>query len=61
MTMRMSKASGPVRRIGVDGQELEVVQGTPDYGAEAPVVSQAKSAFSPDYAPEGIYEIAGIS
>ncbi len=41
-----------------DGQELEVVIGMPDYGAEAPVISESKSQFSPDYAPEEIYEIA---
>ena len=41
-----------------DGEELEVVQGMPDYGAEAPVVGQSRSNFSPDYAPEEIYEIA---
>ena len=41
-----------------DGQELEVVKGMPDYGAEAPVVGESRSLFSPDYAPEEIYEIA---
>ena len=41
-----------------DGGELEVVQGAPEYAAEAPVVGESKSLFSPDYAPEEIYEIA---
>ena len=41
-----------------DGEELEVVAGAPDYGAEAPVVGESRSQFSPDYAPEEIYEIA---
>lgn len=41
-----------------NGEELEVIQGTPDYGAEAPVVGESRSQFSPDYAPEEIYEIA---
>ncbi len=41
-----------------DGQELEVIQGAPDYGAEAPVIGESRSLFSPDYAPEEIYEIA---
>lgn len=41
-----------------DGQELEVVQGVPDYAAEGPVVTESRSQFSPDYAPEEIYEIA---
>lgn len=40
-----------------DGGELEVVQGHPE-GAEAPVVGESRSQFSPDYAPEEIYEIA---
>ncbi len=41
-----------------DGEELEVVQGGPDYAAEGPVVGECRSLFSPDYAPEEIYEIA---
>ncbi len=41
-----------------DGQELEVIQGVPDYAAEGPVVGESRSLFSPDYAPEEIYEIA---
>ncbi len=41
-----------------DGEELEVVAGAPDYAAEGPVISGSASLFSPDYAPEEIYEIA---
>lgn len=41
-----------------DGEELEVIPGTPDYAAEGPVVGEAPTLFSPDYAPEEIYEIA---
>ncbi len=41
-----------------DGQPLEVVQGGPDYAAEGPVIGECRSLFSPDYAPEDIYEIA---
>ena len=41
-----------------DGEELEVVTGGPDYAAEGPVISGSTSLFSPDYAPEEIYEIA---
>ncbi len=41
-----------------DGEQLEVIQGAPDYGAEAPVMHGATTNFSPDYAPEEIYEIA---
>ncbi len=41
-----------------DGGELEAIQGFPTYGAEAPVVGESRSLFSPDYAPEEIYEIA---
>ncbi len=37
---------------------MQVVQGVPDYAAEGPVVSESRSQFSPDYAPEEIYEIA---
>ena len=40
-----------------DGGALEVVKGTPE-GAEGPVVGESRSQFSPDYAPEEIYEIA---
>lgn len=40
-----------------DNGPLEVVEGTPE-GAEGPVVGQSKSQFSPDYAPEEVYEIA---
>ncbi len=41
-----------------DGEELEVVAGAPDYAVEGPVVHESRSQFSPDYAPEEIYEIA---
>lgn len=41
-----------------DGEELEVVQGVPEYAAEGPVVGECRSVFSPDYAPEEVYEIA---
>ncbi len=41
-----------------DGQELEVKTGVPDYAAEGPVISGSPTLFSPDYAPEEIYEIA---
>ncbi len=41
-----------------DGEELEVIQGAPDYAAEGPVIGESRSLFSPDYAPEEIYEIA---
>jgi Mn-containing catalase len=41
-----------------DGEPLEVVQGVPEYAAEGPVVGECRSLFSPDYAPEEIYEIA---
>jgi Mn-containing catalase len=41
-----------------DGGELEVIAGTPEYAAEGPVVGECRSLFSPDYAPEEIYEIA---
>ena len=41
-----------------DGGKLEVVEGVPDYAAEGPVISESRSQFSPDYAPEEIYEIA---
>ena len=41
-----------------DNGELEVKTGTPDYAAEGPVVGESRTLFSPDYAPEEIYEIA---
>ena len=41
-----------------DGEPLEVITGTPDYAAEGPVISGSPTLFSPDYAPEEIYEIA---
>lgn len=41
-----------------DGEPLEVIQGVPDYAAEGPVVGECPTLFSPDYAPEEIYEIA---
>ena len=41
-----------------DGGELQVIQGVPDYAAEGPVISGSPTLFSPDYAPEEIYEIA---
>lgn len=41
-----------------DGGELEVKAGAPEYAAEGPVIGEAPSLFSPDYAPEEIYEIA---
>jgi len=41
-----------------DGEELEVIAGGPEYAAEGPVISGSTSLFSPDYAPEEIYEIA---
>ncbi len=41
-----------------DGQPLEVKEGVPEYAAEGPVVGEAPTLFSPDYAPEEIYEIA---
>ncbi len=41
-----------------DGEELEVITGVPDYAEEGPVVGESRSLFSPDYAPEEIYEIA---
>ncbi len=41
-----------------DGEPLEVIQGAPDYAAEAPVMHGSPTNFSPDYAPEEIYEIA---
>ena len=41
-----------------DGEPLEVIIGGPDYAAEGPVVGENRSLFSPDYAPEEIYEIA---
>ena len=41
-----------------DGEKLEVIQGTPDYAAEGPVIGECPTMFSPDYAPEEIYEIA---
>ena len=41
-----------------DGEPLEVIQGAPEYAAEGPVVGECRSIFSPDYAPEEIYEIA---
>jgi len=40
-----------------DGGELEVVKGMPE-GGDAPDVHESRSQFSPDYAPEEIYEIA---
>ena len=40
-----------------DDGALEVVKGTPE-GAEGPVVGESRANFSPDYAPEEIYEIA---
>lgn len=43
-----------------DGQELEVIKGGPEYAAEGPVIGESRSLFSPDYAPEEIYEIAQI-
>ena len=42
----------------VDNLPLEVIAGTPEYAAEGPVVGECRSLFSPDYAPEEIYEIA---
>jgi Mn-containing catalase len=41
-----------------DGEELEVIQGAPDYAAEGPEIEGSPTLFSPDYAPEEIYEIA---
>ena len=41
-----------------DGEELEVLPGVPDYAAEGPVMEECPTLFSPDYAPEEIYEIA---
>ena len=41
-----------------DGEELEVIKGVPDYAAEGPVIGDCPTLFSPDYAPEEIYEIA---
>jgi Mn-containing catalase len=41
-----------------DGEALEVIQGVPEYAAEGPVIEECRSLFSPDYAPEEIYEIA---
>ncbi len=41
-----------------DNEELEVLAGTPDYAAEGPVIGESPTLFSPDYAPEEIYEIA---
>jgi Mn-containing catalase len=41
-----------------DGEELEVVQGVPDYAEEGPIVGESPTLFSPDYEPEEIYEIA---
>ena len=41
-----------------DGQELEVVKGAPDYAVEGPVIGESPTLFSPDYAPEELYEIA---
>ena len=41
-----------------DGEELEVIKGTPEYAAEGPVIGGSPTLFSPDYAPEEIYEIA---
>ena len=41
-----------------DGEELEVIKGAPDYAEEGAVISGSRSLFSPDYAPEEIYEIA---
>jgi Mn-containing catalase len=41
-----------------DGEELEVIQGVPEYAAEGPVVEENTTLFSPDYATEEIYEIA---
>ena len=41
-----------------DGGELEVIKGGPEYAAEGPVIGESRSLFSPDYAPEEIYEIA---
>jgi Mn-containing catalase len=37
--------------------ELEVVEGMPD-GAKIPTLEGTPSAFTPDYAPEEMYEIA---
>ncbi len=41
-----------------DGEELEVITGGPEYAAEGPVIGECPTIFSPDYAPEEIYEIA---
>ena len=41
-----------------DGEPLEVIQGVPQYAADGPVIGECRSLFSPDYAPEEIYEIA---
>jgi Mn-containing catalase len=41
-----------------DNEPLEVITGVPEYAAEGPVVGECRSLFSPDYAPEEIYEIA---
>lgn len=41
-----------------DNLPLEVIPGAPDYAAEGPVVGECTTLFSPDYAPEEIYEIA---
>lgn len=41
-----------------DNEELEVVKGAPPYAVEGPVLGESRSLFSPEYAPEEIYEIA---
>ena len=41
-----------------DDEPLEVIPGAPDYAAEGPVIGANTTLFSPDYAPEEIYEIA---
>ena len=37
--------------------ELEVIEGLPD-GAKIPELEGTPSAFTPDYAPEEMYEVA---
>ncbi len=41
-----------------DGEDLEVIQGVPDYAAPGPIIGESPTLFSPDYEPEEIYAIA---
>ena len=52
-----AKAGHPVNTKRADGAPLEVEQGHPA-GADPPEGTPTQAGFSPDYAPEEIFDIA---